>query len=99
MASLIQAYKASVGGILYMFRVKIPKKCQTRFGAGQGKWKQSLEGDGWKEFYPNALEEIPDGMPTPFGKKVQITSYLDTDHAHDTVSDLSISNGNPSIHQ
>jgi hypothetical protein len=46
---------------------------------------------GWKEFYPNASEEMPDEMPTPFRKKVQITCYVDADHAHDTVTHQSVS--------
>jgi hypothetical protein len=42
--------------------------------------------DNWKEFYPDAFEELPHNMPTPFGKKAQITVYVDADHAHDTVT-------------
>jgi hypothetical protein len=37
----------------------------------------SKDHDGWKEFYPDAYEQMPDGMPAPFGKKVQITCYVD----------------------
>jgi hypothetical protein len=25
--------------------------------------------DNWKEFYPDAIEELPHNMPTQFGKK------------------------------
>jgi hypothetical protein len=51
----------------------------------------SKDHDGWKEFYPDASEEMPDGMPTPFGMKVQITCYVDADHAHDTITRQSVS--------
>ena len=44
------------------------------------------EYQNWKEFYPDAEEELPDDMPTPFGKATRITVYVDADHAHDTVT-------------
>jgi hypothetical protein len=34
---------------------------------------------------------MPYEMPTPFGKKVQITCYVDANHAHDTVTHQSVS--------
>jgi hypothetical protein len=41
------------------------------------------EYDGWREFYPEAEEEIPDGTPeVARDKKVQITIIVDADHAH-----------------
>jgi primosomal protein N' len=43
-----------------------------------------------KKFYPDAIEELPHNMPTPFGKKAQITIYIDADHAHDTVTQRSV---------
>ena len=49
------------------------------------------EYQNWKEFYPDAEEELPDDMPTPFGKAAQITVYVDADHAHDTVTRHSVS--------
>jgi hypothetical protein len=42
--------------------------------------------DNWKEFYPDTIEELPHNMPTPFGKKAQITVYVNADHAHDTIT-------------
>jgi hypothetical protein len=42
--------------------------------------------DNWKEFYPDAIEELPYDMPTPFGKKARITMYVDANHAHNTVT-------------
>jgi hypothetical protein len=46
--------------------------------------------DNWKEFYPDAFEELPHHMPTPFGKKARITVYVYADHAHDTVTRRSV---------
>ena len=48
------------------------------------------EFDNWKEFYPDAAEQLPDNMPVPFGKKARITAYVDADHAHDTVTRRSV---------
>ena len=44
--------------------------------------------DQWKEFYPDAKEEIPDeqDMPPPKGDPVCITAYKDADHAHDMLT-------------
>jgi hypothetical protein len=46
--------------------------------------------DNWMEFYPDAIEELPHNIPTPFGEKAQITVYVDADHAHDTISQRSM---------
>jgi hypothetical protein len=48
------------------------------------------EFENWKEFYPDATEQLPDNMPVPFGKKARITAYVDADHAHDTVTRRSV---------
>jgi hypothetical protein len=41
------------------------------------------EYDGWREFYPEAHEEVPDGIPEPTpGKKTQITIVVDADDGH-----------------
>ena len=39
--------------------------------------------DKWQEFYPEADEEIPHNMPTPKGKPVQTTVFVDASHASD----------------
>jgi len=44
----------------------------------------------WQEQYPGVAEELPPNMPTPKGKTVQITTYVDTDHAHDQVTRRSV---------
>ncbi len=44
----------------------------------------------WTEFYPDAEEDIPKDMPTPKGNPVRLTTYVDADHAHDTVTRRSV---------
>ena len=46
--------------------------------------------DTWKEFYPDAEEELPPNMPTAKGAKARITVYVDADHAHDKVTRRSV---------
>jgi hypothetical protein len=47
--------------------------------------------NNWKEFYPDAEEEIPQDRPQPSILKVQLTIYVDADHAHDIVTRRSVS--------
>ena len=42
------------------------------------------------EFYPDAKEETPPDQPIPGIKKAQITIYVDADHAHDQVTQRSV---------
>ena len=35
--------------------------------------------DSWNEAYPNIKEEIPNNIPTPKGKPVRMTVYVDAD--------------------
>lgn len=51
---------------------------------------QVNEFDNWKEFYPDAMEEMPNNMPIPFKKKAWITVYVDANDAHDTVTHHSV---------
>jgi hypothetical protein len=51
---------------------------------------QVAEYENWKEFYPDAEEQLPDHMPTPYGRKVRIMVYVDADHAHDVVTHRSV---------
>jgi hypothetical protein len=44
----------------------------------------------WKDFYPDSEEEIPKGLPISRRPKVQMTVYVDADHAHDPVTRRSI---------
>ncbi len=52
---------------------------------------KSQEHETWRAMYPNAKDEIPPKMPHPMGKKVRITAYVDADHAHDLVTQWSVS--------
>ena len=44
----------------------------------------------WSEYYPDAKEIMPDGMPDPRGKEVRIRIWVDADHAHDCVTRRSV---------
>jgi hypothetical protein len=44
----------------------------------------------WKDFYPDAEEEIPNDLPMSKGPKVRMIVYVDADHAHDLVTRRSI---------
>jgi hypothetical protein len=46
--------------------------------------------ESWKEYYPDAEEELPPDRPEPIARKAQITIYVDADHAHDTVTRRSV---------
>ena len=44
----------------------------------------------WTEFYPDAVENVPENRPKPRGKEVSITCYVDADHARDKVTRRSV---------
>ncbi len=44
----------------------------------------------WKDFYPDAEEEIPNDLLMSKGPKVQMIVCVDADHAHDLVNRRSI---------
>jgi len=37
--------------------------------------------DQWRDFYPEAIDPLPHGMPEALGKSVQIICYVDANHA------------------
>ena len=46
--------------------------------------------DNWGKFYPDATKDIPHDIPSPKGKSVRLTVYVDADHAHDLVTRRSV---------
>ena len=42
------------------------------------------------EMYPDASEEIDEGLPEPRGKRISTTVYFDSDHANDLVTRRSV---------
>ena len=40
----------------------------------------------WSDFYQDAREEVPPDAPAPRGRPVQITAFVDSDHAGDKVT-------------
>ena len=45
----------------------------------------------WLEKYPDAAEEIDEGLPEPRGNPISSTVYFDSDHTHDQVTRRSVS--------
>jgi hypothetical protein len=44
----------------------------------------------WHQFYPDALEELPQNMPTPKGPSAELVAFVDADHAHNQVTQHSV---------
>jgi hypothetical protein len=44
----------------------------------------------WSEFFPDAIEDIPDKSPPPYGEPVKLTVYVDADHARNNVTRRSV---------
>ena len=44
----------------------------------------------WDEHYPRAREELPKDLPTPKGKKIIHSTYVDADHARDNLNRRSV---------
>jgi hypothetical protein len=42
--------------------------------------------NNWKDFFPDAEEEIPNDLLKSKGPKVRMTVYVDVDHAHNLVT-------------
>ena len=40
----------------------------------------------YKLFYPDAKKEFPPDAPTPLGNGIQITCFIDVDHAGDLIT-------------
>jgi hypothetical protein len=40
----------------------------------------------WKQFYPDAMEEQPPNAPLPLGNPVEISAYVDANHARNLVN-------------
>jgi hypothetical protein len=45
-----------------------------------------VEKTAWYDFYKDACELLPPDMPEPLGKPIQMTTFVDSDHAGDTVT-------------
>ena len=46
----------------------------------------SVDLRAWKDFYGDVAEELPPGMPQPLGNAVDITCFVDSDHAGNVVT-------------
>ena len=48
------------------------------------------KGHDWIEFYPDAVENVPNDLPLPQGNMARLTCYVDADHARDSVTRRSV---------
>ena len=46
----------------------------------------SIEAKEWHDFYGDVVEELPPGMPPPRGKAVDITCFVDANHASNVIT-------------
>lgn len=44
----------------------------------------------WTEYFPDAIEDLPTRCPTPYGKCVHLTAFVDADHARNKVTRRSV---------
>ena len=47
-------------------------------------------GHSWTEFYPDAEEDMPSGVPPAYGNMATLTCYVDADHARDKLTRRSV---------
>ena len=57
-----------------------PLRCKERYAK---RFKENAE---WYEFYGEVREEIPSDAPKPLGKPVELTAFVDADHAGDKLT-------------
>ena len=55
--------------------VTLDETCFAQVSAGE-----------WREFYGDVAEEVPANMPEPLGRPVQVTCFVDADHAGNLVT-------------
>jgi len=51
----------------------------------KNRWKEIPKAD-WKEFYPWAKDRLPQRMPKPLGKAVELSMFIDASHAANVVT-------------
>ena len=51
---------------------------------------KSEDHDNWKDFYPDAEEDIPPDLPNQYGKPLRITCYVDVDQTHCKIARRSV---------
>ena len=89
--SMLSSYLAAprighVEAVLHIFAY-LAKYDRSRvvFDAGY-KAHEPYDRPDWADFYPDAREAIPPDAPEPRGKPVQLTCFVDADHAGDRVT-------------
>jgi hypothetical protein len=89
--SMLSSYSAAprVGhleAVMHMFAyLNSHERSKVVFDPAYFNHKQVSPPD-WTEFYKDAKEPIPHDQPEPLGKPMQMTCFVDSDHAGDTVT-------------
>ena len=73
--------------VLHLFAwLKMHKRSKLVFDPSPMERPAASEAHGWEPFYSSAKEKIPHDMPEPRGKEVQMTAWVDSDHAGNVVT-------------
>jgi Reverse transcriptase (RNA-dependent DNA polymerase) len=89
--SIMAAYNAAPreGHLAALMHIFAWMKCHTRSKVVLDPdyvEHEEVERPAWSEFYPDAEEILPPDMPEPLGQPVQMTTFVDSDHAGDKVT-------------
>ena len=49
-------------------------------------WQDRFQSNDWQDFYGNDKEELPADMPKPLGEAIQMTAFVDSDHAGNLIT-------------
>jgi hypothetical protein len=70
--------------------LKAHKKCAIVFDPAGVELDENafanVNPEQWRDFYGDITEELPPHMPEPLGKSVDITCFVDADHAGNIVT-------------
>jgi hypothetical protein len=61
-------------------------RCRLVFDDSYVDITNELPDQDWRDFYPDAAEAIPPNAPEALGRKMQMTCFVDADHAGDLVT-------------
>ena len=81
--------KGHLEAVWHMFAyLKRHDRSRMVFDARYPKWdaNDALPRPDWTEFYKDVKEQIPPDAPEPRGMPIEMTAFVDSDHAADTVT-------------
>jgi hypothetical protein len=90
--SMMSAFRAvprqgHLDAVFHMFSyLKSHDRSRLVFDDSYVQFTDYVESDDWKDFYGDVKEAIPPNAPEPRGKPVQMTAFIDSDHAGDLLT-------------